>query len=87
MKEKYKALDIAKCLICKFNNEGKTILIVSHHTAIIFLLKKWCSIKNNKYLLYKDKVILENGCRNCETVKLLFKDGELIEIENMEVCE
>ena len=69
------------------NNEGKTILIVSHHTAIIFLLKKWCSIKNNKYLLYKDKVILENGCRNCETVKLLFKDGELVGIENMEVCE
>ena len=48
------------------NNEGKTILIVSHSTAMIFLLKK-C-------LLYKDKVILENGCRNCETVKLLFKD-------------
>ena len=69
------------------NNEGKTILIVSHHTAIIFLLKKWCSIKNNKYLLYKDKVILEDGCRNCETVKLLFKDGELVGIENMEVCE
>ena len=69
------------------NNEGKTILIVSHHTSIIFLLKKWCSISDNKCLLYKDKVILENGCGNCETVKLLFKDGELIEIENMEVCE
>ena len=69
------------------NNEGKTILIVSHHTAIIFLLKKWCSISDNKCLLYKDKVILEDGCRNCETVKLLFKDGELVGIENMEVCE
>ena len=69
------------------NNEGKTVLIVSHHTAMIFLLKKWCSIKNNKHLLYKDKVILENGFRNYETVKLLFKDGELVGIENMKVCK
>lgn len=69
------------------NNEGKTVLIVSHHTAMIFLLKKWCSIKNNKHLLYKDKGILENGCRNYETVKLLFKDGELVGIENMKVCK
>lgn len=41
------------------NNEGKTVLIVSHHTAMIFLLKKWCSIKNNKHLLYKDKLFLK----------------------------
>lgn len=66
------------------DNKGKNILIVSHSTAMIFLLKKWCSIKDNKYLLYKDKVILENNCKNCETIKLLFENEKLVKIENVE---
>lgn len=65
------------------DNRGKSILIVSHGTAIIFLLKKWCSVKENKYLLYKNKVILENNCKNCETIRLVFNNKELIEIDNM----
>lgn len=66
-------------------NRGKNILIVSHNTAMIFLLKKWCSVIDNKYLLYKDKVILENGFKNCDTIKLLFENEKLVEIENMKV--
>lgn len=65
------------------DNRGKSILIVSHGTAIIFLLKKWCSVKENKYLLYKNKVILENNCKNCETIRLVFNNKELIEVDNM----
>lgn len=68
------------------DNREKNILIVSHNTAMIFLLKKWCSVKDDKYLLYKDKVILENSFKNCDTIKLLFENEKLIEIENMEVC-
>lgn len=68
------------------DNRGRNILIVSHNTAMIFLLKKWCSVKDNKHLLYKDKVILENGFNNCDTIKLLFENEKLVEIENMEVC-
>ncbi len=47
MKEKYKALDIAKCLICKFNNEGKTITQLKLQKLLYFI--------EAYYMAYYDK--------------------------------
>ena len=68
------------------NNKDKRIAIVSHATAISYLLKVWCDIKVEddkiKYC-FKDKVLLHGYLNYCETFKLEFDSNELINIENI----
>lgn len=68
-------------------NKGKRIVIVSHATAISFLLKKWCSIEivDDKLLYkYKDKILLHGYFNDCELFKLDFDDNnDLINIDNI----
>ena len=70
------------------NNKDKRIAIVSHGTAISYLLKEWCDIEleedKMKYS-YKDKVLLHNYFNYCETFKLDFDDNNLINIENIQL--
>lgn len=64
-------------------NKGKTIAIISHATAITFLLKKWCDIQYpNKYVFKKN---FFNGKWNyLETFKLIFdEDNKLIDINQI----
>jgi len=67
-------------------NKDKRIAIVSHATAISYLLKVWCDIKIEddkiKYC-YKDKDLLHGYFNYCETFKLEFDNNELINIENI----
>ena len=69
------------------DNKGKRIVVVSHGTAISFVLKKWCKIDIHDDKLrytYNDKIIHEGYFNNCETFKLEFDDdNNLINIENI----
>ena len=68
-------------------NKNKRIAIVSHATAISYLLKKWCDIQvvDDKLKYSFNNNILLNGYFNyCETFKLEFDDNyELISIQNI----
>ena len=68
------------------NNKDKTIAVVSHATAISYLLKNWCDITivdDKLRYSYKDKVLLDGYFNYCETFKLVFDNNELINIENI----
>ena len=68
------------------NNKDKTIVILSHATAISYLLKKWCDIEivdDKLRYKYNDKLILDGYLNYCETFKLEFDDNNLINIQNI----
>ena len=70
------------------NNVDKKIAIVSHATAISFLLKKWCDINfidNKLQYIYKGKILLDGYFNHCETFKLVFDGDILINIENIKL--
>ena len=68
-------------------SDNKRIAIVSHGTAISYLLKKWCKIEIvNDALEYSfnGKIILHGYFNYCEAFKLEFDDNnELIDINNI----
>ena len=76
-------------VIMKILNEypDKRIAIVSHGTAISYLLKKWCEIDifdNKLRYIFKNKMIFEGYFNYCETFKLEFdNENKLINIENI----
>ncbi len=76
-------------VIMKILNEypDKRIAIVSHGTAISYLLKKCCEIDifdNKLRYSFKNKMIFEGYFNYCETFKLEFdNENKLINIENI----
>lgn len=66
-------------------NKNKRIAIVSHATAIAFLIKKWCDVGiiNNKLRYsFKNNILLEGYIEYCAGFKLEFaEDNQLINIE------
>lgn len=62
------------------SNKGKRIAIVTHSTAIAFLLSTWCEVVPDCYK-FKDKVIFDGNWKYCEVFKLEFNDNELIDIK------
>ena len=66
-------------------NKNKRIAIVSHATAISFLIKKWCDVGiiNNKLRYsFKNNILLEGYIEYCTGFKLEFaEDNHLINIE------
>ena len=69
------------------DNKNKTIAVVSHATAISYLLKEWCDITvvNDKLRYsFNDNTILDGYFNYCETFKLSFdENNNLINIENI----
>ncbi len=69
------------------SNKNKTIAVISHATAISYLLKEWCDINvvNDKLRYkYNDNIILDGYFNYCETFKLSFdENNNLINIENI----
>lgn len=64
--------------------KDKRIVIVSHGSAILWLLKQWCRVDLvDKYVTFNDKVILEDNVFNCTTFKLEFDDKRLVDIEKI----
>mgnify|MGYP004455492127 FL=1 len=68
---------------------NKRIAIVSHATAISYLLKKWCdvSIVDDKLRYsFKNEIVLDGYFNYCETFKLVFDDeNKLIDIKNIKL--
>ncbi len=56
-------------------NKGKQVAIISHSTAITFLLMKWCTINKNGEYVYKDKVFFSGEWNPCTSFKLVFDDN------------
>lgn len=64
--------------------KDKRIVIVSHGSAILWLLKQWCDVDlTNKYVSFNDKVILNDNVFNCTTFKLEFDDKKLVDIDKV----
>lgn len=62
----------------------KRVVIVSHGSAILWLLKQWCDIDlKNKCIIFNDKLILYDNIFNCTTFKLEFDDKKLVNIEKV----
>ena len=78
-------------VIMKVLNEypNKRIAIVSHGTAISYLLKKWCdvSIIDDKLrYTFKNEIIFDSCFNYCETFKLEFDaENKLIDIKNIKL--
>lgn len=70
-------------------NKNRRIAIVSHATAISYLLKKWCDIDivdNKLRYNFKNDVLLHGYFNYCETFKLVFDDNnKIINIENIKL--
>lgn len=68
-------------------NSNKRIAIVSHATAISYLLKNWCDIQVVEDKLrysFNKKIILDGYFNYCETFKLEFDDkNKIISIKNI----
>ena len=68
---------------------NKRIAIVSHATAISYLLKKWCdvSIVDDKLRYsFKNEIVLDGYFNYCETFKLVFDaENKLIDIKNIKL--
>ena len=68
-------------------NQEKKIVIISHGTAISFLLKEWCDIKFVEEKLqynFNGKNIFNGYLNYCETFKLEFdNNNNLISIKNI----
>ena len=64
--------------------KNKRILVVSHSTAIAFLLKKWCEISYSDSYKFNNKVFFDDKWKYCETFKLEFdENNNLIDIKNI----
>lgn len=78
-------------VIMKILNEypNKRIAIVSHGTAISYLLKKWCDVNivdDKLRYSFKNEIILDGYFNYCETFKLVFNDeNKLIDIKNIKL--
>ena len=78
-------------VIMKVLNEypNKRIAIVSHGTAISYLLKKWCDVNivdDKLRYSFKNEIILDGYFNYCETFRLVFDDeNKLIEIKNIKL--
>ena len=70
-------------------NKNKRIGIVSHATAVSYLLKNWCNIQVVEDKLrysFNNNIILDGYFNYCETFKLVFDDNnKIISIENIKL--
>lgn len=64
--------------------KDKRIVIVSHGSAILWLLKQWCNVNlKNKCITFNDKLIIYDNIFNYTTFKLEFDDNKLVNIDKV----
>ena len=69
--------------------ENKTVAIVSHATAITFLLMNWCKLesatleKKKRHLTFNNKDVINDSFNTPEVFKLEFENNELISVERI----
>ena len=75
----------ALCEIIK-KNQGKRIAIVSHSTAMAFLLKKWCKVYYDNAYTFDDKVFFDGKWQHLETFKLVFdNENNILDVKNIKM--
>ena len=75
----------ALCKIIK-ENQGKRIAIVSHSTAMAFLLKKWCKVYYDKEYTFDNKVFFDGNWQHLETFKLVFdNENNILDVKNIKM--
>lgn len=63
--------------------DDKKIAIVTHSTAMLFLLMKWCDITKDN-IFYNDKIIADTKVDNCDIFELTFDNNkDLINIKKV----
>ena len=62
--------------------ENKKIAIVTHSTAMLFLLMKWCDI-TKEHISYNDKIIADTKVENCDIFELTFNNKDLVDIKKV----
>lgn len=68
-------------------NVGKKALIVTHSSAITFMLSKWCDVEyNSRYIIrYKEKLIVD-GFSAPDLIELKFNEkNKLVKIRRVEI--
>ena len=65
-------------------SKNKKIAIVSHSTAILFLLGIWCNISYDGNSTFNNKIFFDGKWNYCETFKLVFdEEMNIIDIKNI----
>lgn len=63
--------------------DNKRIAIVTHSTAMLFLLMKWCNI-TKEHISYNDKIVADTKVDNCDIFELTFNNNkELVNIHKV----
>lgn len=63
--------------------DNKKIAIVTHSTAMLFLLMKWCDI-TKEHISYNDKIIADTKVDNCDIFELTFNNNkDLVDIKKV----
>lgn len=68
-------------------NFNKNIVLVSHATAITFLLMKWCKLENaildgkKRHLTFKDKDVINGNFETPEVFKISFDNNKIVDIK------
>lgn len=65
------------------NSNSNKIAIAFHSTAMMILLKKWCSVGYDSDYYFHGNQFFDGKWNYCETFKLVFNNKELISIENI----
>lgn len=65
--------------------KDKRILIVTHSTAIMYLLGKWCSVSYDNDYKFDGKVFFDGKWKYCQTFKLEFDDD--FTLRNVNIVE
>lgn len=69
------------------NNKGKRIAIISHSTAIAFLLKMFSDVKYGGNYTYNGDTYFDGKWEYLETFKLIYdENNNLVNIENIKFC-
>ena len=68
-------------------HRGKRIVVLSHATAIVSLLKTWCDINYLEPYKFNNQEFFGGIFNYCETFKLIFDNDKLINIENIKYEE
>ena len=65
-------------------HKGKRVAIVSHATAITFLLSVWCQINYLDNYIFNNQIFFDGKFNYLETFKLIFdKNNKLIDVTNI----
>lgn len=54
----------------------KRVVIVTHSTALLFLLMHWCDVDNDKGIFYHGEFVAPIQIENCAIFKMVFDDND-----------